>query len=153
METIADATPRNLGLARRSICPQLHPRAGRLCEGCRAAETGRNCWEVPISPCCDLARDDCDQCPVFAAAMRVKSQACRVVIHMEGDVVIEGDVHIQHPRRLSDTINDSDRLFLVVTDATLTFPCADPCRAQHHDMLMVLKSAARLILPVASTAA
>jgi hypothetical protein len=85
--------------------------------------------------------------------MRVKSRAEHVLIHLEGDVIIEGDVHIQDPRRLSDTLNDASRPFIVVTDATVTFPSTHQAQAQHRDMLLVLKSAARLIYPVASKAA
>lgn len=153
MEAIADTESQPVALARESTCPRVHPRAGRLCQGCRAAESGANCWEVSISPCCDLPRDSCKQCPVLAAAMRAMSLAQTVRIHMEGDVIVEGEVHIQHPRRLSDTLNDGSHPFIVVTDATVTYPPHTRRPPEHLEMLMVLKSAARLVCPVVAPAA
>lgn len=153
MEAIADVESRPLALACRSTCPQVHSRAGRLCQGCRAAEAGANCWQVNISPCCDLPRESCEQCPVFAAATRAMSLAEVVRIHMEGDVIVEGEVHIQQPRRLSDTLNDASHPFIVVTDATVTFPPQAQRPPGHFEMLMVLKSAARLICPLVAQSA
>ena len=114
-------------LAYNCVCTSVHPRAGGICRGCRATEMGRNCWEMAVSPCCDLSRDSCDTCPGFAAAMRELSLAENARIVLEGGAIVEGEVYLRRDQRLSDAINDPTKDYIAVADATI-YPPRDSWR-------------------------
>ena len=150
MEAIADLSGPLDPVQRECICMTVHPKAGNLCRGCRASGTGSNCWEMTISPCCDLVRNACEGCPIFAGAMRAMADSEWVTIMLEGGGMVEGEVHIQRHRRLSDAFNDGTKPYIVVTNATITHP--DPYRRppERRDVVFLLKSAARIVYPLDS---
>lgn len=140
----------SVGLRHRCVCAQVHPRAGSLCNGCRALEMGRNCWEMVISPCCDLSRDSCDTCSLLATALRTLSLTCRVRMICEGGMVIEGEVHHRPDQRMSDALNDPHRSYLAVSQAHVQYPPGAGLQEEDHEWVLVHKAATRVIVPVTS---
>jgi hypothetical protein len=84
-----------------------------LCMRC-GTRNRLNCWEVPISPCCQRSRDTCERCPVFISYLRTTASPSRVVIATEDGGVLEGTVFLTRGERLSDMLNDPGRSFLPV---------------------------------------
>jgi len=97
------------------ICKELIEDNSR-CEGCGWAQQGINCWEVEVSPCCDLPRSACSQCPVYISYLRLYGTSMRVVMGTDDGAVLEGTVHVPHRQRLSDLMNDDSRRFLAVRE-------------------------------------
>ena len=87
-----------------------------LCAGCVAAAQGLNCWEVEASPCCQRSRDTCTDCIVYIGYLRATSTVARVVLGTTQGHVAEGNVYVPAGRRLSDTLNESHRRFLILRD-------------------------------------
>ncbi len=87
-----------------------------LCAGCVAAAQGLNCWEVEASPCCQRPRSACADCIVYVGYLRATSTVARVVFGTTHGHVAEGNVYIAAGRRLSDSLNDPQRRFLIVRD-------------------------------------
>ena len=135
-------------LAYNCVCTSVHPRAGGICRGCRATEMGRNCWEMAVSPCCDLSRDSCDTCPVFAAAMRELSLAENARIVLEGGAIVEGEVYLRRDQRLSDAINDPTKDYIAVADATIYPPATVGGSPEKRDVVLVSKRAAYMVYPL-----
>lgn len=130
------------------VCAKVRDLPGNICAGCRAREEGRNCWEVNVSPCCDLPRDSCETCHVFAAAMRHLSLTERIRVTLEGGVVIEGDVHRRKEQRISDTFNDPAKSHIPVTNAVIKHPPGSGMAPERRDVILVAKRACFLIYPV-----
>lgn len=130
------------------VCKCIHPKAGGLCTGCRASQQGRNCWEMNISPCCDLPRTSCDTCPVYAAAMRELALTQHVRILVEGGTVIEGEVFARRGHRVSDMLNDPERSHIAVANAVVRHGEETGLGTQSHPVVLVAKTSARLIYPL-----
>ncbi|MBP8954158.1 MAG: hypothetical protein KBI47_17310 [Armatimonadetes bacterium] len=147
---VAEQTPggRYAGFEYTCVCAGVHPRAGGICRGCRASEIGRNCWEMSISPCCDLPRDSCETCPIFAAGMRELARVEHVRVVMEGGSVIEGEICKRHGRRVSDVINDTARTHMAITHAVISHPQEPGRPNEEHEVVLVAKRSALLIYPV-----
>ncbi len=141
-------TPPGISLSYSCVCTAIHPRGGTICRGCRASDMGRNCWEMSVSPCCDLSRDACDTCPVYAAAMRELCLTQTVHCVLQGGVTVEGEVHIRRDLRLSDVLNDKSRLYLAITNAAVHYPGAEGAPATHHAVVLVTKQATMLVYPI-----
>jgi len=151
MEVVGDGI--SADMQNRCTCRKVHPRAGSLCEGCRAAQAGGNCWEVAVSPCCDLPRTTCDSCPTYVAALRSTTRAESVRVILEGGISVEGEIHLQPNRRMSDTFNDSDKPYIVITHAVIRYPDSENRPVETHEMILLLKDAARMVYPLRSRAA
>jgi hypothetical protein len=152
IEAIADLSTPLEPIQRECMCTTVHPKAGALCRSCRAFTTGSNCWEMTMSPCCDLNRTTCEGCPIFAGAMRAVAESEWVAIALEGGGRVEGEVHMQRHRRLSDAFNDGTKPYIVVTNATITYPDPDRHPPERREVLFLLKSAARIIHPLEAKA-
>lgn len=130
------------------VCTSLHPRSEEVCPGCSAVETGRNCWEMAISPCCDLSRESCDTCMVYAAAMRRMALTERVRMVLDDGTSIEGEVCRAHNERLSDALNDHSKIFVAVTDATIEDGNGGAISAEPQQVILVAKHAIRMAFPL-----
>ncbi|NSW54379.1 MAG: hypothetical protein HPY44_00080 [Armatimonadetes bacterium] len=147
---VAQQTPegRYAGTGYTCVCTGVHPRAGGICRGCRASDMGRNCWEMSISPCCDLPRNSCETCPIYGAGMRELARVERVRVVMEGGSVIEGEICTRHGTRVSDMINDTARTHMAITHAVISHPQEPGKACEEHEVVLVAKRSALLIYPV-----
>ena len=76
----------------QALCVDFHPQASNACERCQALASGRNCWDMALSPCGDLSRERCETCAVYGAIMRALALTGRVCIEPREGLVVEGDV-------------------------------------------------------------
>jgi hypothetical protein len=137
----------------QSVCARVHPRAGALCGGCRAYEIGRNCWEMPVTPCCDQPRGACAACAVHVDAMREAAQTDRVRITLEGGMVVEGEITLPPGQRTSDVLNDASRAFITIANAALHPPGSPAAPPERRDVLLIAKRAAVMVIPASGGAA
>ena len=87
-----------------------------LCAGCVAAAQGLNCWEVEACPCCQRPREMCADCIVYIGYLRATSTVARIVLGTTQGHVCEGNVYVPSGRRLSDSLNDPQRRFIILRD-------------------------------------
>jgi hypothetical protein len=130
------------------LCRTMHPRAGSCCNGCRASEVGRNCWETTVSPCCQLSRDSCDTCPVFAAGMRAGCRLQPVRIILSCGTTLEGSVSLPQGQRLSDALNAPERAYVPVTNVTLAPARPPEAPVTRHEVVFVSRQSVSLIHPI-----
>jgi len=129
------------------VCKEVHPKSGAICEGCRASEMGRNCWEMDVSPCCNLPRNSCETCPVYAAAMRKLSMTERVRVTLESGVMIEGYVSKRRGHRMSDALRNPKRTHVAISDAVIKQP-GDATAPRMRPVVLIAKQACIMVYPV-----
>lgn len=144
LQAVEQAATQEIGW---SICRNVNPRAGPSCEGCRAVEGGRNCWEMAISPCCDRDRSSCCTCPVYGVAMKALSQGRRARIVMQDGTIVEGLVAVRRGQRLSDVFNDETRPFVPITEAIVRPPSGPGQAPTRRCVVFVSTRATALIYP------
>lgn len=89
------------------------------CSGCVAAEEGRRCWEVSVSPCCKRPREYCATCEVYVAYVRSCGRPQTVEIHQFDGVMMVGDIYVPAGSRLSAVLNDPERDFITLTNVSI----------------------------------
>ena len=73
----------------------------------------------------------------------------RVMILLEGGSRIEGEIYLRPHQRTSDVLNDAEKPYITVANATLHHPVASGLPAEERKVILVAKRATTLIFPVA----
>jgi hypothetical protein len=84
--------------------------------------------------------------------MREMSLTDRVRVMLEGGDYVEGEVYLQPNQRISDVLNDGDRSYITVANATLYHAPGAGSPPEQRDVILIAKRATTMIFPVAHAA-
>ncbi len=117
-----------------------------ICGGCIARQQHSNCWQVAVSPCCKRSRTECAHCAVYISYQSSCGAKHEVEIRLADGMWLVGEIYVPPDKRLSELVNDPQRMFLTITNVT-----EDPghaCNSTASQVLMLNKRTIQSIQPV-----